>query len=241
MRQALFAAIALLVASHTVAQQPPVEVRYEGQRAVSGQAAPTPLIESEGIGEADCVPDCVEFRFCLRPSGGTLREAVETAAAFETRLNKELEARELAPSQMAVPGVSIPDVGQNAASVEARLRFGMGRFHRAENGPSLFVGLCEEMRGLAKTLECSVTGPFLALEDTEPIERKALAAAVANAYPAAEAVAQSMRAEVVAVDRVRILDVTWNGAPLPKKDPLPTLRSIICTARVRVAYVFSAT
>jgi len=141
-----------------------------------------------------------------------------------------------------VSGIHVPDMEAAEASVSAKLRFNAVRFTDAKEGPALFAELCDQVRALAESLAIPRgfrEGPFLGLADTEPVERAAVALAVENAYPVAEAAADVMGAQIDSVLSVKVLDVTWNKDETWRA-PLPDLKFTTCTARVHVTYTFIA-
>jgi uncharacterized protein YggE len=77
----------------------------------------------------------------------------------------------------------------------------------------------------------------LTVVDPTAIEQGAVARAVENAYPHAEAVALVMKAQITALNRVVIDQIAWNADP-SSRAAQPDCSRLTCTARVKVSYAF---
>lgn len=211
-----------------------------------------PTIVSQGQATVDVVPDYVEFWFHKGVIEASLQQATVAALQFGPQLRKEVEARKLASPDIAVYGPVLPDVKTPYARTSVRLRFATSRFSDPENGPKLFAELCDAIRDIAKALglpegmsfdpgaKPPLEGPLFRLENPAGTERAAVSQAVENAYPHAEAVAQTMRAQITAVESVQIDQVTW-GENATLNPPGPDYRRLSCMAKVTVTYALSLT
>lgn len=196
-----------------------------------------PVIESEGLATVETNPDYVEYRMHFRGRAETLSGSIQLATAFETRLKEELETRELSPIDATVWGPTLPDLSQPEAQATARLRFSTGPFRDLEEGPGMFAQLCEAVMSLGQSLGASVSGPTMGVLKEEPLRQAAVERAVEEAYSDAEAAARINNAQIVAVQRIQILSVSFGDrpdAPGVKND----YRRLPCTARVRVTYSY---
>jgi uncharacterized protein YggE len=194
-------------------------------------------IESEGVGTVHTVPTYAEFWLEARAQGATVNEAVEAVLTFEPRLREALEARELKPTTLSMTGVAVPDVQAREAKVSAQVVFSLPSQAGAEDAPIQFATLCDAMQALAADLKCAVTGPRLGVSDKEAIEAAAVSKATEAAYPAAQAAAELMNANLTAVGKLVIERIAWNEAPEVNASQ-PDLRGATCTATVRVTYTF---
>jgi hypothetical protein len=206
--------------------------------AAVGQEAPVSTIETEGVAVLDTAPMYAEFWLHAQPQGQTLAEAAEGALGFEPAIRKEIQARELTPSELTFSGVAIPSVQAKEARISVRIRFSASAFNSPTEGPRQFALLCDKIAALAAALSCKAEGPFLGVDDPESVEHAGVARATEKAYPAAKAAAQIMNGQIIAVDKVAVQDVTWNKAP-GVNAAQPDIRRLTCTVRVKVQYVFA--
>ncbi|MBI4556865.1 MAG: SIMPL domain-containing protein [Candidatus Hydrogenedentes bacterium] len=207
---------------------------------VAAAAQPTPYtLETEGTATVETVPDYVEFWLHFKVVGPNLKESAAGAKGIEAKVRKEIEALELKPLEIAVTGVAIPSLQTIEARLSARLRFGTAEFGQSEEGSSLFGSLCDKIRTLSEAVGATAEGPVVGVSEKKPIEQSAVQKAIENAYPTAEAAAQILRVQIVAVERVRISSLKWNVDP-ENRAMQPELRHATCTAVVMVFYTFSA-
>ena len=218
-RTAFALALLLLPAHISVAQEPSFST-----------------IETKAIGTVETLPTYVEFWFHSHHQGASLSDATAKAQQFGPKIQAELESRQLI-AELTLPGVSLPDMHNNEAHVSAKLRFSLAAINSAPNAPQEFVVLCEKVLALAAALRCEAEGPGLGADDAAPIEQAAVALAAERAYPLAESAAQLMGANLVAVDKLIVEKIEWNKDP-ENKGQQPTLRSVSCTAQVKVIYTY---
>ena len=204
------------------------------------QEVPVSTIETEGMAVVDTLPTYVEFWLHVSTSGESATEAVEAALRFEPALRKELQTREMTPSELSFTGIAIPDVGTKEANVSARLRFSASTFTATEDeGARQFAQLCDKIIALIGAFQhAKLEGPALGLADMQTIEDSAIARATEKAYPAAKAAALIMNGQIIAVDKVVVETVVWNKAPGVNATQ-PDIRRVSCTAKVRVTYTFT--
>lgn len=203
------------------------------------EAAPLSAIECDGAATVDTAPTYVEFWLHARSVGATFAEAATKTLTFEQSLRKELETRQLTFMDLSMSNLAIPNSLAREANISARLRFNAVPLSTGETGPQKFAELCDKVVDISNALGCAFSGPVLGTEDTTAVEEAAIARAIEKAYPSAKAAAQIMRGQIVAVDRVSVVDLTWNKAP-DSQAVQPDIRRLTCTARVRVSYAFAA-
>lgn len=208
-------------------------------------------IVTEGVGTVEVAPDYVDFWLHKRVEGETTLEATQKALAFKSQVQQELDKRELRTDDLTVTLPNALRVEAPEVQVSARLRFKTSPFMDPQTGPNEFSTLCDKVRDIAKTLEVgdqtllgkryrqALEGPLFGAEGKQNAESAAIALAVENAYPAAEAAAKSMQTQVIAVDNIRVNEIVWGKNP---ETPLQesNYNQISCTARVTVTYVFPA-
>ena len=207
--------------------------------AASAQTEAAATIDSVGVATIDVTPDYVEFWLTLRASAASLTESAQSVLPFRDRLTAELEKGQLLPSSVNVSGASIPDANENDVVVSARVRFPISQSSNREDKTQTFAATAQKMRAVGKSLGCTLDGPFLGVEQTEPIEREAVARATENALYKADAVAGLMESPIFEVESVSVLEVVWNREALA---PVPTsqdVERITCTGRVKVVYKFA--
>ncbi len=211
---------------------------------VAAGAAAQPVllstIEKMGTATVDVPPDYVTFWLHKEATGSTFVEAVRASLEFGPVLRKELAKQELGPFELTLSAPAIPDTEKRGVWVSAQVQLSMNPFNNRETGPEMFAAVCDKMAALAPTLECFVEGPILGVQDPSAVEQAAVGLATENALPLAQAIAELMNSQIVAVDHVIVEECVWNADP-DTKATLPDMRRITCTARVRVTYAFSAT
>jgi len=184
-------------------------------------------------------PTHVEFWLFYSARDANLELAMADAEAFEGRLREKLQDRELQPGNFEISAPAVPDVRDNRVEISALLRFSMASFYHPQTGPGEFAKLCDRIRRIAEELESEVTGPTLDSTDRESLMRQVLVRATEDAYPAAEAIAGTLRGSIREVETVQVLEVVWNQ-PLEFQGTTPSVRQLALTARVRVTYTVSA-
>ncbi|NIA16622.1 MAG: hypothetical protein GWP08_21435 [Nitrospiraceae bacterium] len=202
-------------------------------------AQQTPVIECESAATVDAMPTFVDFYLHLRATGDSLAEAAEAASTLKETLDGRLQAHQLSPSEVIFSGVAIPDANEQKAHASARLRFNASPFSTAEDGAKMFGGLCDTLAVVAKELGCMLEGPHLGTTDAQTVEEAAIARALEKAYPAGRAVAQTMNAQIYAVEKVEIRELVWNDAENIAATQ-PDIRLLTCTAKLRVSYSFAS-
>lgn len=203
-------------------------------------------IETEGTADVETVAAQVEFRMSAFYEAPTVLDASTKAAEFEPAGRDALQANELSPAEAIFSSptpVNIPDAGSgtNNSCVQASvtLRFYAAPYVTGNDAPRDFALLCDKLSAIAKNLQAKIQRPTLIPEDPDTTEQSAVVRATEKAYPPAKAVAGVMKGQIVAVDNVTVESVTWHTT-LGEGVPLPEPRKVICTAKVRVVYAFSA-
>jgi len=196
---------------------------------------PAPIIESPGQATVYAAPTQLEFRLIRTCQESSVNAAMVTALSFEGELRKLVAERDLRPTEIEVSAPAVEDLNQKTVRVTARLRYPMSGFVNQESGPLQFATLCDGIASLGAALSCEAKGPLLDVQDRDSLIRSAVTAATENAYPAAEAIAGTLRSAVFTVDSVRVVEITWNQPP-ENVPAVPTLRQISCTAKVTVLY-----
>lgn len=203
------------------------------------QPAEEPWITASGVGTAHGVPAHVTFWLkAVVPDAADLAGAAEKLVDLEQRVRAQLESRNLTPSEIEVTATALP--GYDAATVErtVRLRFSAAPFVSPDKGAPAFAELMASVEALAAEAGAEALPPLLEVADTDALAAQAVARAVENAYPPAEAAAAVLGAQLTVVRGVDVGEITWNAAPeYPAAEP--NLRRVSCTARVQVSYAFS--
>jgi len=214
----------------------------EYSRPAPSTAAPTqpePTISSVGTASTLVTPEFVEFRIRKRFTGPSIEAAVEQALEFETKVRDALAKAKLIPLQLVFSGIAIPDTTKLEVYATLWLRFTSVVFNDQENGPRQFAALCDKMRAFAESMDCSIKGPIIGVQDQGLYEDHTVGEAVRNAYSAGEAAAAVMDAELTGVVGVEVLSIEWRADNTPDNDR-PDFKRLDCTARVRVSYAFAA-
>lgn len=196
-------------------------------------------IESDGVATVESPPDYVEFWLHKTAQGATAAETVAAAALFETQLDDQIKTAEWpAPSSKEVSEMSFGDINRPAAKVSAHLTFSARPFANPKTGLADFAKLCDGMTALAKTLACTIEGPFFSVAAKSETEQAAVARAVEQALAPALGAAQVLKTRIESVDSVVVKEVVWNREP-DTRAAQPQIRRVTCTARVHVKYLFS--
>ena len=206
-----------------------------------------PSIISEGKADVEVVPDYAEFRLDFKASANTFPEALANAAPFDKRVRELLKTRELEPSAVDIGGpVFLSSSASSTKRILCTVRMrGLIRFDmrtlggEGDDASTDFAAICEQIRTLGQALRCEVSGPSFGVHEPAPVAQAAVGKAVEGAYPAAEGAAKILQGNIVAVQRVEVVDVVWNGGDSAAENA-PSLDSITCTARVRVEYLYES-
>ncbi len=209
--------------------------------AAPSHAQPTeePWITASGVGTAHGVPAHVTFWLkAAAPDATELTGAAEKLMDLEQRVRAQLEALNLSPAETEVTAPALP--GYDAATVErsVRLRFSAAPFASPDKGAPAFAELMKNVAALAAEVGAEALPPLLEVADADALAAQAVARAVENAYPAAEAAAAVLGAQLTVVRGVDVGEITWNATPeYPAAEP--NLRRVSCTAHAQVSYAFS--
>lgn len=195
-------------------------------------------VESPGEATVYGLPTYVEFFVERVFEADSLEAAMQQAEPFADSLRGALTAAELQPSEMNALSPIIPDATAKTVKVSINLQFSVGSLGGPDTANQRFATLCHEMAEAATKLQASLRGPRLDTTDPEALVRNAVSEAIANAYPAAEASAAVLGVPILAVDKVKVLETTWN-TPNRYWENEPSLRQIACTAKVNVTYALS--
>lgn len=200
-----------------------------------GQEIPAAYVESDGEATITVGPNLVSFWFHFGVREGSMEDAVGVAEGFDNRLNVALQEANLQPVDFEVTPIAVNSLEPPSVYVGAQTVFSMANYAKPGEGAKLFAQLCDSIRAVAAKLECEVSGPVFEVNDKEGIIRQAVSAATERAFPSAESVARALKNTVWAVDTVRVLEVTWNKDLIAPR-PVPNIREVACTAKVRVTY-----
>lgn len=198
------------------------------------------VIETDAEATIDSVPTYVEFTLSKTLSAASLAEAVTEAMQFEPKLREQIDEQALSTKQLSFSSVIIPTANSRDVSVQARLRFSTVAFTANTDGLLEFARLCDKVSEMAKTAGATLEGPEFGVDTPAAVEQAAVGRAIEMAYPNAEAAAAIMRGQILAVDRVTILSVTW-GKAAEQASTQSDVRRVACTAKVRVTYAFGPT
>jgi len=200
-----------------------------------------PYVESTGEATVYGIPTHADFWFQARRTAATLAEAMTAAQQFESQVRARLTESELKPTEFEVTTPAVGALGsdqRDSVFVAARLRFPLSAYQNNEEGPQQFAQVCDKLKALATTVDAELEGPSILTANQKPLLQTAVAAAAENAYPAAEALAGTLKNSIYAVDSMQIEEVVWNQ-PRDGVNAEPTIRQISCMVRVRALYVLS--
>lgn len=195
-------------------------------------------VDSPGEATVYGLPTYVEFFVDRSFEADSLEAAMQQAEPFAEALRGALTAAELQPSEMNALSPTIPDATAKKVNVSINLQFSVGSLGGPDTANQRFASLCHKMAETATKVQATLRGPRLDTSDPEALVRNAVSEAIANAYPAAEAAAAVLGVPILAVDKVNVLETTWN-TPNRYWSNEPSLRQIACTAKVHVTYALS--
>ena len=221
---------------------------------VMAQEALLPTVKSTGVAEVDVSPEFVDFWVIGEFKEASIAESLNAALKLEAGLAQALKAENITPKEVANHSPTLPLLseqdngreGENTVFTRTRLRYSMADLLYNEKGLELFGVLCDKLKTAAAGLELTLTGPAFGVNGTEQVEQQAIAAAIENAYPAAEAAASIMSLHVGSVSAVEIEAVVWTGGLQNRfiRDSFETnpsaygeIERLVCKARVQVTYV----
>ncbi len=203
------------------------------------QTLPAPMVVSPGEATVYGTPAYADFWLHFESKDADVERAIAGANSFGGDVQRLMTEEELRASEFEVSAPAVIALAENTAKVSARLRFTLTNYTKPEEGPRQFGRLCDTIKRIAEALECEAEGPVLGTTESEELARSAVAAAVEQAYPKADAVAGILKSTVYAVDTIEIGDVTFNQA-LDTRWEEPNLRQISCSARVKVTYTLAS-
>lgn len=200
-------------------------------------AAPPGVSTIQTNGEATVygLPTHVSIWIEKAHGGADLEAAMRAAEGFAEILRAELAAIEAQPGEFNALAPLVSDVNRPEARAVVRLQFAVGTLGAADAANARFAKLCAQLKAVADKLEAEARGPIFEAANAEALMRQAVAEAVSNAYPAAEAAAAVLGEPIFAVDHVELVETVWNG-PSEQWDNRPSLRQVACTAKVKVTY-----
>jgi uncharacterized protein YggE len=200
---------------------------------------PPATILTEGTATVDALPDYADFWLQRTVTADTVAEAMAAARAFPTAIQDAIEAHELKPDRATASDFSIPEASQGVVKTAVMLRFPVNEYTTADDGPERFAELCDTLQTMATENECKLEGPFFGVNARDTMQEAAIARAIEQALPPAEAAARIMQSRIQTVDHVEILSIAWNRE-LESRAPQPQIRRVTCTARVKVRYTYVA-
>lgn len=209
-----------------------------GAYAADARDNDSPVIRNRGTATFETRPDYIEFWLERVAEGDSYTQSVESVSAFEARLTRELREREFPAAHLEVSAPALTFGERPEARVIARLEFLINKLAKLDEAPVQYAELCDSVRRLAGDLDCVVQGPFLKVANPQAAERTAVARAIENALPLAEAAASTMNTQVTAVESVEIMEVVWDRDP-EHRGTQPDLFRTACTARVVVTYAIA--
>lgn len=196
-------------------------------------------IESEGRATVDAVPNYVEFWFHVLRGAETLEAAAGMVANLEERVREVVQEHEIQPIEVEISPLAVPDVRLSEVQRTIRLRFSALNFTDPERGVTRFARFCDLLTTIAANEDWLLEGPVFGMNNRDEFEQLAVSNATKEAYPTAEGIAQVLRGTLTSVDSVVVLSIDWNRNP-DKRFPLPNIRTVSCSAHVRVTYLFEA-
>jgi hypothetical protein len=94
----------------------------------------------------------------------------------------------------------------------------------------------ERVRKLAVATSAAVSFAGYTVSEREPIEQDAVARAAENALYLADAAGVLAQRQVVDVERLTVLETTWEGVGPGKDGNMPLPPAVQCRARISIAY-----
>ncbi len=215
-----------------------VVMMFLGCSTVAMQAYGTgqPVIVNTGEGTAFTNPGFVEFMFVRHITDGTIEIALDRCKTFLEAAPKAIRGSELQPTEIITAPPIITSVTHRQVQASFTVRFSMTVFNTADTGPKNFAALCDKLNDLAKTMKCTLAPPVFYAANPDDVMAMAVARATENAYPAAEAVADAVKTNIYAVDRVEVIEVEWDQQPKGQRGDVP---QIACHAKVEVTYALA--
>ncbi len=215
----IVAIVALVVQFKSIAQEPE-----------------SSFIVSDGVGTVYAPPSHVAFWLHFSLPEGDLRRGLAAAKPIEGQLREFFANRESRPVTTDIYPPHVASLEEGRSKVTVELRFSMAGLMGGETGAAKFGGLCEEIKVLGKKLVCGVSEPAMVIAEDSVTIQEAVHEATKQAFTAASGAAAALGAEIRTVERVKVLEITWNDPP-DTEAIYPNIERVACTARVRVTYV----
>lgn len=196
-------------------------------------ALETPVIVNQGEASKLTAPTLVEFLFLREFGGETLGEAVAACESYRHAALAQIRDEEVQPHDIRLSPVMIRSSFLVASVIKVQYPMAV---YNSPAGAGLLANLCDTMSTLATTLNASLEGPVFTTAQAEAVEAEVVARATENAYPNAEAISEALKSTIFAIEKVEILEVTWDQHP---KEQYGETGQIACTARVEVTYMLT--
>lgn len=196
-------------------------------------ALETPVIINKGEATKLTTPTQVEFVFTREFCGETLAEAVTECDAYRHAALALIHEGELQPADIRLSPVIMQSSSLVRASIA--LQFSMASFN-VPSGAELLAALCDDMVDLADTLNATLKGPEFSTAQGAAVEAEVIARATENAFPHAEAISDALKSTIFAIEKVEILEVSWDQHP---EEQYGETAQIACTAKVEVTYMLT--
>ena len=199
------------------------------------------IIESEEEATIYIRPDNCEFLLNFKFLDESFGEATEKATKVDKRLRTTLAEFKVVPLALEYSGLAISKKEQAKCEINitAKLVLSLAGILNKEDAPKIYAALCDQVKKIAKTVNCIPEGPNLGVNDPTSYEANAVIRATENAYPVAEALAASVDAEITALDKVTIKSVVWETSRAVNNNEIESPK-VACTAKVKVAYAFAS-
>jgi uncharacterized protein YggE len=203
---------------------------------VTGGETQLPLVISRGKAVVEAAPDYAEFWLEYAAEASTAQEAVARLADAEQTVSAAFEEEGVAPPEIEATGIIVENIQMPRAAAEVRVRFPLPAGNNAAQAADALAAASDAAAAVAERTQAGdIMGPELGVEDRGSVERAAVGQAMAEAYPAAEAAANAMRAQPARITEASVERVTWGTQDAPH-DERPTTRRLTCAAVVRVTY-----
>ena len=205
-------------------------------------AEPTSAIRSTGIGEVRVAPEYLEFELDTSFAGADPATVLGKAKSSEQSLRASLAQAKLSPTELTFSGVDLaPNQGSGGygAGITVLARFHASPFLSSDKGLETLGTFCTEFTALVKALGFQVKALRWGIYAKGPHETAALVAAVENAYPQADVVANSMNGALAAVEEVVLSGITWKTATDAAETQV-RVPQLVCKATLEVTYTFVA-
>jgi len=204
--------------------------------------ATSPTIVVSGLGTAKAQPDVAYVNVGIQSRGATAKEAQQEATRLMTSILARLKAMGIADKDIQTSGINVYPINDQGPDKITG--------YMANNNVNVTVNdisrAGEVLDGAIEAGANTAGGVSLGIKDPAPLEREALADAVKNARPKADAIAQAIGVQIKGVQSISEdmgfgpLYVGPKAAALVEgRGPAPVMPGeLTINARVNVVYTY---